>query len=91
MDQEQETFLSFRKAASAQRSASASGGRSCADHQTIEEPGGHMPYVKIRITREGATAEQKAALIKAIVISRNGGGLLPLAAKWTNSIRRGDS
>ncbi len=25
-----------------------------------------MPYVNIRITREGATAEQKAALIKGV-------------------------
>jgi len=29
-------------------------------------PGEHMPYVNIKITREGATTEQKAELIRGV-------------------------
>jgi 4-oxalocrotonate tautomerase len=33
---------------------------------TIDQEENKMPYVNIRITREGATAEQKAILIKGV-------------------------
>jgi 4-oxalocrotonate tautomerase len=32
----------------------------------MERGGRHMPYVNIRITREGATPEQKAKLIEGV-------------------------
>ena len=32
----------------------------------MEKPGGHMPFVNIKITKDGATPEQKAELIKGV-------------------------
>jgi len=36
------------------------------DRHANPNPKGHMPYVNIKITREGATREQKAELIRGV-------------------------